>query len=173
MNTSSPSPWARRRMTARSNSQAGPASPSSNTVVDTDTADSDLETPSLHPVASSHGHTSSAQHQNGNGTLRDIITTEQEEERKTSAEETESWSGGEDWEERDDTATDDEFLDLEEDPAAMSSWAGQPSVKGSSEVMRMMLLTFSSVGMTSVLRPIYRMDIGADGYLAASHGALR
>ncbi|KAB5580071.1 hypothetical protein GE09DRAFT_1167682 [Coniochaeta sp. 2T2.1] len=30
----------------------------------------------------------------------------------------------------------------------MSSWAGQPSVKGSSEVMRMMLLTFSSVGMT-------------------------
>ncbi|OIW34907.1 hypothetical protein CONLIGDRAFT_566450 [Coniochaeta ligniaria NRRL 30616] len=30
----------------------------------------------------------------------------------------------------------------------MSSWAGQPSVKGSSEAMRMMLLTFSSVGMT-------------------------
>ncbi|KAJ9161954.1 Sucrose transporter [Coniochaeta hoffmannii] len=30
----------------------------------------------------------------------------------------------------------------------MSSWAGQPSVKGSSETVRMMLLTFSSVGMT-------------------------
>jgi hypothetical protein len=160
-------------MTARSNCQAGPASSSSNTVVDTDTADSDLETPSLHPVASSHGHTSTAQHQNGNGPLRDIILPEQEEERNPSAEEKESWSGAEDWEEQDDTATDDEFLVLEEDPAEMSSWAGQPSVKGSSEVMRMMLLTFSSVGITSVLRPIYRMGYGADGYPAALHGALR
>lgn len=43
-----------------------------------------------------------------------------------------------------------EALFLGDDPANMSSWAGQPTVKGSSEVMRMILLTFSSVGMTCV-----------------------
>lgn len=32
----------------------------------------------------------------------------------------------------------------------MASWAGQPSVKGSSETMRMMLLTFSLVGLQYV-----------------------
>jgi solute carrier family 45 protein 1/2/4 len=48
------------------------------------------------------------------------------------------------------TGDEDEALVLEDDPANMSSWTGQPSVKGSSEVMRMMLLTFSSVGMTYV-----------------------
>ena len=49
---------------------------------------------------------------------------------------------------------------LDDDPANMSSWAGQPSVKGSSEVMRMMLLTFSSVGMTFVQAPLdhYQTD---------------
>lgn len=39
---------------------------------------------------------------------------------------------------------------LKEDPAKMSAWIGQPSVKGSSEMMRMVLLTFNSVGITSI-----------------------
>jgi hypothetical protein len=43
----------------------------------------------------------------------------------------------------------DEALVLEEDPAEMSSWIGQPSVKGSSEMLRMVLLTLNSVGITS------------------------
>ena len=37
------------------------------------------------------------------------------------------------------------------DPAAMASWIGQPSVKGRSEAMRMILLTFTSIGITFVL----------------------
>ncbi|GKT48303.1 general alpha-glucoside permease [Colletotrichum spaethianum] len=52
--------------------------------------------------------------------------------------------------------TDDDYdhaehdaLVLEEDPAAgMSSWAGQPSIRGSSEAMRMILLTFNTLGIT-------------------------
>lgn len=32
----------------------------------------------------------------------------------------------------------------------MSSWAGQPSIKGSSEAMRMALLTFSVIGVQYV-----------------------
>ncbi|GKT82948.1 sucrose transport protein [Colletotrichum tofieldiae] len=44
----------------------------------------------------------------------------------------------------------DDALVLEEDPAAgMSSWAGQPSIKGSSEAIRMILLTFNTLGITS------------------------
>jgi hypothetical protein len=53
----------------------------------------------------------------------------------------------------------DEALFLDNDPANMSSWAGQPSVKGSSEVMRMMLLTFSSVGMTFVQTSPYQYQV--------------
>ena len=73
--------------------------------------------------------------------------TEEEQEQ-----EQDSYRRGDSWHNEDDrnSATDDEaeasFLSNE--PATMSSWAGQPSVKGSSEAMRMMLLTFSSVGMT-------------------------
>ena len=33
----------------------------------------------------------------------------------------------------------------------MASWAGQPSVKGSTDTMRMALLTFSAVGLQCVL----------------------
>ena len=51
------------------------------------------------------------------------------------------------------TSDDEDDPFLEDDPANMSSWAGQPSVKGSSETVRMMLLTFSSVGMTYVICP--------------------
>jgi hypothetical protein len=32
----------------------------------------------------------------------------------------------------------------------MASWAGQPSIKGSSETLRMILLTFSTIGFTYV-----------------------
>lgn len=44
----------------------------------------------------------------------------------------------------------------------MSSWSGQPSVKGSSEMIRMMLLTFSSVGMTFVLLTFIHKGTYAD-----------
>lgn len=33
----------------------------------------------------------------------------------------------------------------------MASWAGQSSIKGSSETMRMFLLNFTSIGITFVL----------------------
>jgi hypothetical protein len=45
---------------------------------------------------------------------------------------------------------DDEALVLEEDPAGMASWAGQSSVRGGSEMMRMILLSFTSIGITYV-----------------------
>ncbi|OHE91029.1 sucrose transporter, partial [Colletotrichum orchidophilum] len=43
---------------------------------------------------------------------------------------------------------DDDALVVEQDPAGMSSWAGQPSIRGSSEAMRMILLTFNTLGIT-------------------------
>ncbi|KAF5517140.1 General alpha-glucoside permease [Colletotrichum sp. SAR 10_70] len=42
----------------------------------------------------------------------------------------------------------DDALVLEQDPAEMSSWSGQPSIRGSSEAMRMILLTFNTLGIT-------------------------
>lgn len=40
--------------------------------------------------------------------------------------------------------------DEEHDPAKMSTWAGQPKVEGSSETVRMVLLTCVSIGITFV-----------------------
>ncbi|KAJ0160624.1 General alpha-glucoside permease [Colletotrichum tanaceti] len=42
----------------------------------------------------------------------------------------------------------DDALVLEDPVAGMSSWAGQPSIRGSSEAMRMILLTFNTLGIT-------------------------
>lgn len=42
----------------------------------------------------------------------------------------------------------DDALVLDQDPAEMSSWSGQPSIRGSSEAVRMILLTFSTIGIT-------------------------
>ncbi|KAI8250007.1 General alpha-glucoside permease [Colletotrichum sp. SAR 10_98] len=57
--------------------------------------------------------------------------------------------------ERDDSDDDDDSdnaeddaLVSEQDPAEMSSWSGQPSIRGSSEAMRMILLTFNTLGIT-------------------------
>lgn len=36
-------------------------------------------------------------------------------------------------------------------PANMASWAGQPAIKGSSEGVRMVLLTFVTIGITYVV----------------------
>ncbi|KAK1521736.1 sucrose transporter, partial [Colletotrichum paranaense] len=47
-----------------------------------------------------------------------------------------------------DYSQDDDASVLEQDPAGMSSWAGQPSIRGSSEAMRMVLLTFNTLGIT-------------------------
>ncbi|KAJ0365705.1 hypothetical protein COL154_004285 [Colletotrichum chrysophilum] len=60
--------------------------------------------------------------------------------------------------ERDDSDDDDDDSDnaeddalvTEQDPAEMSSWSGQPSIRGSSEAMRMILLTFNTLGITYV-----------------------
>lgn len=58
-------------------------------------------------------------------------------------------SGGDDWDrEWDDEELEDDELVLQEDPDDMAQWTGQASVKGSSEIMRMVLLTFSSIGIT-------------------------
>lgn len=83
----------------------------------------------------------------------------------------------ENWRNRDDLNTaqatndEDEAIFLENDPAKMSSWTGQPSVKGSSETMRMMMLTFSSVGMTYAEPAHFRGCTWADDLFAASLGA--
>jgi hypothetical protein len=37
--------------------------------------------------------------------------------------------------------------EIEAQDEDMASWAGQPSIKGSTETMRMMLLTFSLIGL--------------------------
>jgi hypothetical protein len=82
-------------------------------------------------------------------------------------------AGGEDRqhdEDPDDEGTQDEADDLTDDPADMSSWAGQPAVKGSSEAMRMILLTFSSIGMTCVSPPDSNSLPSADSPFAASPG---
>ncbi|TEA15202.1 General alpha-glucoside permease [Colletotrichum sidae] len=42
----------------------------------------------------------------------------------------------------------DDALVLDQDPAEMSSWSGQPSIRGSSEAIRMILLTFNTLGIT-------------------------
>ncbi|KAF6818616.1 sucrose transport protein [Colletotrichum sojae] len=42
----------------------------------------------------------------------------------------------------------DDALVLDQDPAEMSSWSGQPSIRGSSEAVRMVLLTFCTIGIT-------------------------
>lgn len=44
-------------------------------------------------------------------------------------------------------AGDSEFGKRTESAANMASWVGRPSVKGSTETMRMALLTFSLVGL--------------------------
>lgn len=104
--------------------------------------------PSSQSLASVHGHTDRE-------CAEPPVVAEAEEDSTppSDREEDHISAEDEDWEADDDpgpTHTTDIDSDpfLDSDPANMSSWAGQPSVKGSSEVMRMMLLTFSSVGMT-------------------------
>ncbi len=43
--------------------------------------------------------------------------------------------------------------------AEMATWSGQPSVKGSSESMRMALLTFSLVGLQLVPLPLWKLKL--------------
>lgn len=42
----------------------------------------------------------------------------------------------------------EDVLVLEEDPIEMASWEGQASIKGGSEVMQMVLLSFIAIGIT-------------------------
>jgi hypothetical protein len=44
----------------------------------------------------------------------------------------------------------------------MASWAGQPAIKGSTESMRMILLTFSLIGLQCVPRICYCLSAFAD-----------
>jgi solute carrier family 45 protein 1/2/4 len=57
----------------------------------------------------------------------------------------------------------------------MASWSGQPSVWGSSEAMRMVLLTFSAIGITWVAVRELEMCLclSADELGVASHGELK
>jgi hypothetical protein len=50
----------------------------------------------------------------------------------------------------DDDDDDDDNGNDDDNTVKMSTWAGQPKVEGSSETMRMMLLTCVSIGITSV-----------------------
>lgn len=47
-----------------------------------------------------------------------------------------------------DSADEADHTVLALDPANMASWTGQPSIKGSTEAMRMVLLTFNAIGIT-------------------------
>lgn len=69
----------------------------------------------------------------------------QEQEAKRSSDDS-SVGAWEDAEEGSDSEED--VLVFEDDPAEMSSWSGQPDIKGSSEIARMVLLNAVSVGMT-------------------------
>jgi hypothetical protein len=59
------------------------------------------------------------------------------------------WEGWDpnDWDRDSHVGYDD---DDDDNTVKMSTWAGQPKVEGSSETMRMMLLTCVSIGITSV-----------------------
>jgi len=60
-------------------------------------------------------------------------------------------SGDDDWDgEWDEEGEEDEALVLEDDPEELATWSGHASVKGSSEVVRMLLLNFNAIGMTCV-----------------------
>jgi len=61
------------------------------------------------------------------------------------ADEEDDWDRG--WGEDDDDPADDAGI-LDEDPEDMAQWTGEASIKGSSEAVRMMLLTFNSIGLT-------------------------
>jgi hypothetical protein len=49
-----------------------------------------------------------------------------------------------------------------EDSEDMASWVGQPAVKGSTESMRMILLTFSLIGLQCVPQIYYCLSVLAD-----------
>lgn len=81
-------------------------------------------------------------------------------------------SGPEEGEEKEEDEED--TLVLEDDPAEMSSWAGQPSVKGSSGVMQMVLLAFNSIGIRLACRALsHALLLLTAVILAALPGALR
>jgi len=56
------------------------------------------------------------------------------------------WDGG--WDDEDEEDDEDEALVLEDDPEELATWSGHASVKGSSEIIRMLLLNFNAIGMT-------------------------
>lgn len=54
---------------------------------------------------------------------------------------------GEQREDRDGDDEDDGWVRNPNNPAEMSKWSGQPSIKGSSDTVRMLLLNFSTLGI--------------------------
>lgn len=62
----------------------------------------------------------------------------------------------------------DQDIDIDQDddyqnPAEMASWTGQPSIRGTSETVRMILLTFNTIGITCVgplVRTISSSNLG-------------
>jgi hypothetical protein len=64
--------------------------------------------------------------------------------------------------------------DDDDDTVKMSTWAGQPKVEGSSETVRMFLLTCVSIGITSVhTHCAGNKSAGADSLSVASPGVSR
>ena len=68
----------------------------------------------------------------------------QQSEKRTSEDD---WDG--EWDQDD---NEDDDLVLEDDPEEMATWSGHASVKGNSEIVRMLLLNFNAIGMTLVTR---------------------
>lgn len=112
-------------------------SPSS---VDMDKTDVDTPEHNLGETVGSRGSGGENRHNGVNGDAAQHPQKRQSEES--------DWDTA--WEVDDPEAEDNEALVLEDDPEDMASWSGQPSIKGGSEIMRMVLLTFNSIGMTFV-----------------------
>lgn len=63
-------------------------------------------------------------------------------------------AGSDNWDrDWDESSAQDITTVLEEDPEDMARWLGQAAVKGSSETMRMALLSIAQAGMTFVQFP--------------------
>ena len=101
------------------------------------------------PVRTPTGSDSSGQEKRRLSAERSRRHTGEGSDRGPSFEEDKS-GGGEEEEDNNDDHDEEDALVLETDPAEMASWAGQPSIKGSSETMQMVLLAFNSIGITCV-----------------------
>ncbi len=76
-------------------------------------------------------------------------TAEQHLEKAHAEDEDDDWDVA--WDDQDAEA--DEPLVLDDDPEELATWSGHASIKGDSDLVRMVLLTFNAIGMTCVATP--------------------